>query len=137
MRQRGAAIAEEFRTKGSHVFLGPSVDIVSLPSFLPDFQVSFLTGGSAQIDACSAIWTSLGGRWTRHVSSGRATPETHNSERCIVDPYLSGEFGFETVSGVQGVGVVSVLLWSNLKGSRGQADRVITTASLRQTLYGV
>ncbi|KAF8342918.1 glycosyl hydrolase family 3 N terminal domain-containing protein [Cantharellus anzutake] len=31
IRQRGVAIAEEFRTKGAHVYLGPSMDVMRAP----------------------------------------------------------------------------------------------------------
>ncbi|KAK0499589.1 glycoside hydrolase family 3 protein [Armillaria luteobubalina] len=58
MRARGVALAEEFRGKGVHVYLGPAMDI-------------------------NAVLISSAGP----------------------DPYLNGEFAYETIVGVQSVGV--------------------------------
>ncbi|KAG2020918.1 cellulose-binding beta-glucosidase [Coprinopsis cinerea AmutBmut pab1-1] len=63
MRERGEALGREFRGKGSHVFLGPSVDVMRNPK-----------GGRA--------WEAFG-----------------------PDPYLNGEGAYETIMGVQSVGV--------------------------------
>lgn len=63
MRARGVALAEEFRAKGVHVFLGPAMDIMRNPK-------------------AGRGWESAG-----------------------PDPYLSGEFAYETIVGVQSVGV--------------------------------
>ncbi|KAF8069314.1 glycoside hydrolase family 3 protein [Lyophyllum atratum] len=63
MRARGQAMGEEFRGKGIHVFLGPSMDIMRNPK-------------------AGRGWESFG-----------------------PDPYLNGEGAFETITGVQSVGV--------------------------------
>ncbi|KAF8908321.1 glycoside hydrolase family 3 protein [Mucidula mucida] len=63
MRARGVAIAEEFRDKGVHVFLGPAMDIMRNPK-------------------AGRAWESSG-----------------------PDPYLTGEAAYETIVGVQSVGV--------------------------------
>ncbi|KAH6919134.1 beta-glucosidase [Coprinopsis sp. MPI-PUGE-AT-0042] len=63
MRARGRAIGEEFRGKGAHVFLGPSVDIMRNPK-------------------AGRAWEAFG-----------------------PDPYLNGEASYETIVGVQSVGV--------------------------------
>ncbi|KAI0321103.1 glycoside hydrolase family 3 protein [Amylostereum chailletii] len=63
MRERGAAMAAEFRGKGVHVALGPMMNIVRSP-------------------AAGRNWEGFGG-----------------------DPYLSGEGAYETITGVQSVGV--------------------------------
>ncbi|PAV15192.1 glycoside hydrolase family 3 [Pyrrhoderma noxium] len=63
MRQRGAAMGEEFKGKGVHVALGPMMNIMRAP-------------------AAGRNWEGFGG-----------------------DPYLSGEGVFETVTGIQSVGV--------------------------------
>ncbi|KAK0199460.1 glycoside hydrolase family 3 protein [Desarmillaria ectypa] len=63
MRARGVALAEEFRGKGVHVFLGPAMDIMRNPK-------------------AGRGWESAG-----------------------PDPYLSGEFAYETIVGVQSIGV--------------------------------
>ncbi|KIM49543.1 glycoside hydrolase family 3 protein [Hebeloma cylindrosporum] len=63
MRQRGVALAEEFRGKGAHVFLGPGMDLMRNPK-----------GGRG--------WESFG-----------------------PDPYLNGEGAYETIVGVQSIGV--------------------------------
>ncbi|KAF5324603.1 hypothetical protein D9611_004153 [Ephemerocybe angulata] len=63
MRARGKAFGEEWRGKGAHVFLGPSLDIMRNPK-------------------AGRAWEAFG-----------------------PDPYLTGEAGYETVIGVQSVGV--------------------------------
>lgn len=63
IRARGAAMAEEFRGKGVHVFLGPSLDIMRNPK-------------------AGRAWESSG-----------------------PDPYLTGEAAYESIMGVQSVGV--------------------------------
>lgn len=63
MRARGVAMAEEFRAKGVHVFLGPALDLMRNPK-------------------AGRAWESFG-----------------------PDPYLNGEGAYETVVGVQSVGV--------------------------------
>ncbi|KAF8881940.1 glycoside hydrolase family 3 protein [Gymnopilus junonius] len=63
MRARGVALGEEFRGKGSHVYLGPAMDIMRNPK-------------------AGRAWESFG-----------------------PDPYLNGEGAFETITGVQSVGV--------------------------------
>ncbi|KAL0573526.1 hypothetical protein V5O48_008431 [Marasmius crinis-equi] len=71
MRARGVAMAEEFRTKGSHIFLGPAMDIMRNPK--------------------------MGRGWERRV---------HFIIFCFgPDPYLSGEAAYESIVGVQSVGV--------------------------------
>ncbi|KAF5349632.1 hypothetical protein D9756_009031 [Leucocoprinus leucothites] len=69
MRARGKAMAEEFRGKGVHVFLGPAMDIMRNPK--------------------------AGRGWERQAVRVRFGP----------DPYLNGEGAFETITGIQSVGV--------------------------------
>ncbi|KAK0435930.1 glycoside hydrolase family 3 protein [Desarmillaria tabescens] len=63
MQARGVALAEEFRGKSVHVFLGLAMDIM------------------------------------RNPKAGRGW------ERAGPDPYLSGEFAYETIVGIQSMGV--------------------------------
>ncbi|KAF8638262.1 hypothetical protein AX17_002284 [Amanita inopinata Kibby_2008] len=65
MRQRGQAMAEEFRGKGVNVLLGPAMDIMRNPK-------------------AGRGWESFG-----------------------PDPYLSGEGAYETIMGIQSVGVMA------------------------------
>ncbi|KAM6490503.1 glycoside hydrolase family 3 protein [Amanita muscaria] len=65
MRARGEAMAEEFRGKGAHVYLGPAMDIMRNPK-------------------AGRAWESFG-----------------------PDPYLNGEGAYETIMGIQSVGVMA------------------------------
>jgi beta-glucosidase len=86
MRARGEALGREWRGKGSHIFLGPALDLIRAP-------------------AAGRIWESFGAGAAVCCSlvAGDAT-NWYN-----LDPYLTGEAGYETIRGVQSQGVVSRL----------------------------
>ncbi|CAE6388504.1 unnamed protein product [Rhizoctonia solani] len=84
MRARGKAIGEEFRGKGIHIFLGPAMDIV---------------------DAFPEIRKSLGEVRRPPVFDFSRTDRFAHSFG--PDPYLNGEGAYETITGVQSVGVTA------------------------------
>ncbi|KAB5594636.1 hypothetical protein CTheo_1958 [Ceratobasidium theobromae] len=96
MRARGKAIGEEFREKGIHIFLGPSLDIMRSPK----------TGRG---------WESFG-------------PEQ----------YLNGEGAYETIMGVQSVGVTACakhLIGNNQEHFRYTYSSNINDRTLREVYW--
>ncbi|KAL0068855.1 hypothetical protein AAF712_004186 [Marasmius tenuissimus] len=76
MRARGVAMGEEWRAKGSHIYLGPAMDIVS----------DEIRARVIEVDEVAVI-------------------DEEPKDGFGPDPYLTGEASYETIVGVQSVGV--------------------------------
>ncbi|CAE6450240.1 unnamed protein product [Rhizoctonia solani] len=99
MRARGKAIGEEFRGKGIHIFLGPSMDIVG-SHYCRHQSVNIVLA-----DAFPEIRKSLGE--VRRPPVFDFSPTDRFADSFGPDPYLNGEGAYETIMGVQSVGVTA------------------------------
>ncbi|KAG8691629.1 hypothetical protein FRC11_014381 [Ceratobasidium sp. 423] len=135
MRARGKAIGEEFRGKGIHIFLGPAMDIVYALS----------EGGKSlgevrrPPDIPSGIGLTDRFALTASGLTRKSNLPLHRSALSDhFDSYLNGEGAYETIMGVQSVGVTACakhLIGNNQEHYRYTYSSDIDDRTLREVYW--